>query len=531
MNGHLLFRIFYTTFFTILNIVLLALLLITPADAIRQALNNDQLYNVFVIAGCYLLTVLLAILIYASRLYTNKSVLQGIPKTWIPIEKGEVSKSVRKMIEAGLRRSAAIAWDSRPRIAPQPTTIVNEPDARDVVVRMAEAEPDTAKKGKKRDRILLQKQIIDTDKDEHTVAIPPHLPVWGDIAHNGWSSPTSPDLPNLQYTTVILELPHLIEARAVSMAPSDPESTTNPPMPHLRAVDLLQRPAAMGLRDYIGHLTSIGALTSPTTDFLEGYEQARFAPQPLSEPEFRHLMAQFADLLRNIQPLNPVILASLDIDPPESDIDDDVSSTSTPRSRSLASVRTPSSRSGSEGTIRTAPSRRVGTGSSPTKRTEFSTAPATPRSRKSKKSQNKPVVSRSSSMNSFAQSRRPYDGSSAGSSESLRSESGGSVIRLSSTNESGELPYTLTIPGADRCVHFYCFLARSWRVDTIGLEFGWDSLMSNDNVEFISFPTLRRYKALCLLSCTAGSSRRGDDGLVEGSEVRFCEDCFCWYFS
>lgn len=448
MNGRLLFRIFYTTFFTILNIVLLALLLITPADAIRQALNNDQLYNVFVIAGCYLLTVLLAILIYASRLYTNKSVLQGIPKTWIPIEKGEVSKSVRKMIEASLRRSAAIAWDSRPRIASQPTIIVNEPDSRDAVARIPESEPDMVEKGKGRDRTFLRKHITHTEKDELIVAIPPHQPVWGDIAHNGWSSPTSPDLPNLQYTTVILELPHLIEARAVSMAPSDPESTTNPPMPDLRAVDALQRPSAMGLRDYIGHLISIGVFTSPKTDFLAAYEQARFAPQPLSEPEFRHLMAQFADLLRDIQPLNPAILASLDVDHPESDIDDDVSSTSTPRSRSLASVHTPSSRSGSEGTIRTAPFRQVGTGSSPTKRPEFSTAPATPRSRKSKKSQNKPAVSRSSSMNSFAQSRRPYDEISAGSSESLTSESGGSVIRLSSTNENGELPYTLMIPGA-----------------------------------------------------------------------------------
>ena len=453
MNGRLLFRIFYTTFFTVLNIVLLALLLITPADAIRQALNNDQLYNVFVIAGCYLLTVLLAILIYASRLYTNKSVLQGIPKTWIPIEKGEVSKSVRKMIVASLSRSVAIAWDSRPRIASQPTTIVCEPDTRDAVVRIHEAEPEPVEKDKKRERSFLHKHRADTEKDERTVAIPPYQPVWGEISHNGWSSPTSPDLPNLQYTTVILELPHLIEARAVSMAPPDPESTSNPPMPDLRAVDVLQRPAAMGLRDYITQLTSIGIFTLPTTDFLTIYEQARFSPQPLSEPEFRHLMAQFAELLRNIHPLSPAILASLDIDPPESDIDDEMSSTSTPRSRSLASAHTPSSRSGSEGTIgtiRTAPSRRpeTGTGTSPTKRQEFSTAPATPRSRKSKGSQKQPTLAKSPSLNSFAQSRRPYDGSSAGSSESLRSSSQGSVIRLSSTNESGQLPYTLTIPEA-----------------------------------------------------------------------------------
>jgi hypothetical protein len=435
-HGPLLFRIFYNFFFAALYLVVIVLLLITPGDTIWQVHNNyntiNQVRYYIVIGGCYVATASLAGIIYFSRVYTNKQVLKDIPKTWIPIEKGEVSKKTREMIEAGLRRSAAIAWDSRPRATSQPITIVNEPDTKDDVVEIAEAAP---VKAEKHGRSFLHRHRMDTEKDEHVVAIPPPIPVWGEISHNGWSSPTSSDLPNLQYTTVILELPHLIEARAVSMAPHDPESTSNPPMPDLRAVDLLQRPAAMGLRDYIGHLTTIGVFTSPTASFLAAYEQARFAPQPLSEPEFRNLMALFADLLRSIQPLSPTILASLDIAPPESDIDDDVSSTSTPRSRSLASAHTPSSRSGSEGTIRTAPSRRV------------PTAPATPRSRKSKISQKRPVVSRTPSMNSFAQSRRPYNGSSGGSSESLRSESQGSVIRLSNTNESGQLPYTLTIPG------------------------------------------------------------------------------------
>lgn len=449
MDDHPLFRIFYKTFFFILYLCLGVLLIITPGDVIKQVQSNNNTINqiryYIVIGGTYGLTVAFAIGIYANRYLSNRSALKDIPKTWIPIEKGEVSKKTRKMIEASLRRSAAIAWDSRPRASSQPTTTVNEPDTRDDIVRIPEAEPESVEKGKKMDRSFLHRHRTDTEKDEQVVAIPPYEPVWGEILHNGWSPPTSPDLPNLQYTTVILELPHLIEARAVSMAPPDAESTTNPPMPDLRAVDVLQRPAAMGLRDYIGHLTSVGVFTSLTTDFLAAYEQARFAPQPLTESEFRNLMALFADLLRNIQPLNPAILASLDIDPPESDIDDDVSSTSTPRSRSIASAHTPRSRSGSEGTIRTAPSRRVGTDGSPTKRPDFSTAPATP---KSKKSQKRPVVSRSTSMNSFAQSRRPYNGSSGDSSESLPSSSQGSVIRLSNTNESGQLPYTLTVPGA-----------------------------------------------------------------------------------
>jgi len=356
------------------------------------------------------------------------------------VEKGDVNKKVRRMIVASLNRSAAIAWDSRPRIPTEPVTVVSEPEIRDQVAKLVEPKLEK-KKGGSREKARSQ-----LEKDEQTVTIPPHVPVWGEIAHDGWSSPTSPDLPDLQYITVILELPHLIEARAVSFAPLDSESTSEPPMPDIRAVELLQRPAAMGLRDYISHLTSVGVITSPSiaTEFLASYEYARFSARPLSETQFRDLMKQFAEVLRSMSPLTPAILASLDIDPPESDIDDDVSSTSTPttaRSRSLASSRSAASRDSSEGTIRTAPSRNPGANGSPKKKGErFSTAPATPKNKKR-------VVSRSPSLNSFAQSRRPYNGSSGDSGESLRSTSQSSVIRLSKTNE-GKLPYVLDIPGA-----------------------------------------------------------------------------------
>jgi hypothetical protein len=437
MNHHLLFRFFYISFFTILIIALLGLLLIPPADAIRQALDNNQNYNAYVIGIGYAATVVFGILIYFTRLWTNRTVLAQIPKTWIPVEKGEVTKDVRKMIVASLARSAAIAWDSRPRVAPEPATIVSEPHARDTIAKAPEPESE-----EKEGRGFLRKHLAQPEKEEPTVAIPPPSPVWGDIAHNGWASPASADLPNLQYTTVILELPHLIEARAVSLAPPDPESTTEPPLPDIRAVDLLQRPASMGLRDYLDHLMTIGVLTSPptATDFLSAYEYARFGARPLNEEQFRDLMKQFAEVLRTMSALSPAVLSNLDIEE-ESDIDDDASSSSTPvtpRSRSLASSHSVSSRSGSEGTIRTAPSRRVGTVAS-TRRSEFTTAPATPRSRKR-------VVSRSSSMNSFAQSRRPYNVDSGSSGSSLRSTS--SVIKLRRTNEDGELPYTLNIPGA-----------------------------------------------------------------------------------
>lgn len=429
MNRHTLFRWWYGGIFFLLNLGLLVLLVITPGDAIRQALSNDQLYNVFVIAGCYLLTVVLAFLIYFARLYTNKSVLKAIPKNWIPIEKGEVNDKVRKIIIAQLSRSAAIAWDSRPRIPQQPATIVSEPENKDPVAVSAKDEPEVDEKHG------LFHWSHPTEKNEQTVTIPPPRPVWGDILHNGWSSPTSPDLPSLQYTTVILELPHLIEARAVSLAPPDPQSISEPPLPDVRAVEVLQRPAAMGLRDYISRLSSIGIMKDPSiaAEFLTNYEFARFSGKPLTEQQFRDLMGHFADLLRNMGPLSPAILASLGIDPPESDIDDESSTSTpvTPRSRSLASSGAVS-RGGSRGTIRTTPSKRP---------QEFSTAPATPRSRKQ-------VISRSPSSNTFAQSRHPYNVGNGSSSESLRSTSDSSVIRLSKSNLESDLPYTLTIPEA-----------------------------------------------------------------------------------
>jgi hypothetical protein len=437
------FHIFYNSSYWLLGLVLFCLVLVTPADTIRQAIRNHQLYNVFVIAGAYVLTLFLAMIIWATRIWTTRSVLAAIPKTWIPVEKDDVTKNVRKMIVGSLSSSAVIAWDARPRVqssppAPVPEVVADEKVA-DPVTR-----PSTSNTQK--ERALLYKRRASTEKGEgnHVIDIPSNKPVWGEIAHRGWSSPASPDLPNLQYTSVILELPHLIEARAVSVAPRDPESAAEQPLPDIRAVDLLQRPVSMGLRDYIGHLIGIGVITSQLTanEFLSVYEYARFSPRPLGEEEFRNLMKLFADLLRGIQSLSPAVLANLDIDPPESNIDDDASSKSTPRSRSQASdQRSVSIRSFSDGTIRTAFSRPPGTsGTGTTKRvSEFaSVATTTPKNYKR-------ILSTSNSVQSFSQTRRPYMGSSSGSSTSL-SSSQGSVIRLTPTNDAADLPYTLMIP-------------------------------------------------------------------------------------
>lgn len=412
----------YGSTFIFLYIIIGGLLFLTPLDAFIQARANRQLYNIFVVASCYGVTLFFGFLLFFTRLWTNNQILKAIPKTWIPIEKGDVSNKVRKMIVASLSRSAEIAWDSRPRIDQHATTTISTQDTLDEATMAA---------GNSRS----EREYDEKRSPEATIVIPP---VWGHISHKGWSSPTSADLPSLQYITVILELPHLIEAKAVSLAPPDPQSTSQPPMPDLRAVDVLQRPASMGLRDYISHLSGFGVISNPSiaASFLSAYEYARFSSNAISEIEFRDLMKQFAELLRSMEPLSPAIMMSLAIDDQESDIDDDAFSTSTsitPKSRSLASsLKSVSIHSGSEGTIRTAPSRRPGTDHTTPNRSRIGTAPVTPQSKR-------PGLSGARS-----QSRGLYTSSS--SSSSMRSMSQTSVIKLSRVQTGGLLPYEISIP-------------------------------------------------------------------------------------
>lgn len=440
MAGPILFRIFYSTSFTILNIILLALILITPADSIQQALLNNQAYYIFVIAGCYVLTLVLAILIYASRLYTTRSVLAAIPKTWIPVEKGDVTKKVRKMIADGLARSAVLAWHARPH----KTSDLNQ--SRDAIAAVPEsedkelplAEPQSQKDSRKFFK-WFRRNEDSSNRDELQIQMPLHIPAWDNIGHNGWSSPDSPDLPNLQYTVVILELPHLIEAKAVSLAPPDPDSTTTPPLPDLRGVELLQRPAPMGLRDYVSHLTSVGIFSqeAPIGSFLASYEKARFAFHPIPEIQFRHLMKLFAEILRSMIPLDPSLLESSDED---SDIDGDASSSTTPESigsHSPNPEHRTASPAGSEGTFDSKSPDPVTNRSR--SRTQPTFAPATPRSKRRDQ-----LTQRNASAESFSQTRRPY-AISQSSSSSLRSGSQGSVIKLSSSQDPDDLPYTLNV--------------------------------------------------------------------------------------
>ncbi|KAJ5762301.1 uncharacterized protein N7511_005683 [Penicillium nucicola] len=276
-------RFLNTTGFFFFALILFCLILLTPADAIYQCYETNRLTNIFFITGAYVITFFLAVLIYATRIYTNRNTLTSIPKAWIPVEKEDVNRSVRRLVKEGLARSAVIAYQAHPR---------------DVT-----ADEDNFQKHKE--------LLINFER-----------PPWGNVEHPGWSSPASPDLPDLPYRTVIQELPSLIEAKAVSLAPSDTFSPvahdpfgpsgdlTTHSLPDTRVVEVLQRPASMGLREYIRYLTSLGAIYPPElgAEFLALYEHARFSPRDLHEAEFRDLMHLFAEILRGMTTIAPPIL-------------------------------------------------------------------------------------------------------------------------------------------------------------------------------------------------------------------------------
>ena len=340
-----------------------------------------------------------------------------------------MGREVRK----GLARTFSISYESRPRD-----------------MRNEKAERDVEKKKPRLGRMVDGRQSLDTATSIE--------PSWGIISHPGWSSPSSPDLPNVHYEPVILELSHLIEAKAVSLAPSDPLSSYEPdinlnlnlsqeeaeaPVPDPVAVELLQRPASTGLRDYLSHLASVGMLDlGPlTSDFLFWYERARYSGEELDEGEFRALMGAFAEILRGMRPLDVGIVDEARAEMEEAAISSDdgsgddagspdaesVNTTETVQrtpqpetysaSSSSSSYASTGSRSGSQGTIQTAPSRPVAT--------------RNPSSR-SRRSVHQP------SLNSLRQWRT--DTSSSG----YSAKSGaGSVIRLKEAKGPLDLPYAI----------------------------------------------------------------------------------------
>lgn len=288
-----LFRIFYTTLYTLLALILLVLLIIPPADAIRQALTNRQLYNVFVISTVYFLTALLALLFYASRLYTTRTILASIPKPYLPLTPADLPPKVHTLIRDALRRSAVVAWNARPHTPATNTAAVDIGLA--CPLPSATIEPTSRRLAQHTHRLLRRRRRRHREAEAADAALMPTAdPVWGPIAHAGWSPPTSPDLPNLHYAPVIAELPHLIEAKAVAISGAT-----------VASLALLPRPAHAGLREYVVVLLELGVLDGgvPWREFVGGYEEARFSGRAVGEGEFRGLMGLFAEVLRGVRPL------------------------------------------------------------------------------------------------------------------------------------------------------------------------------------------------------------------------------------
>ncbi|KAJ4360555.1 uncharacterized protein N0V89_001120 [Didymosphaeria variabile] len=422
-----LFRIWYSTTYTVIFGILLVLLAVTPAETVYQSIRSDELQKIFVIGGVYLLTVLIILLIYSTRLYTNRSVLQAIPKPYIPIEDGEVGKLVRRMIVKKLRRSAVVAWDSMPRDARGEAGDEDRHGTASVHHKRRHAFPATV------------------------IPVNPDLPPWGHVSHPGWASPASPDLPNLQYNNVVNELPNLIEAKAVSLAPPDPaledralRIQDTPMLPDAQIVALLQRPRTMGLRDYLARLSSFGLLNPPSLGprFLSLYEYARFSTKCLTEVEFRGIMAVFTEILNGMTELNPAVMdeaRAASSDAETRSLAPTVSSyTSHTSSRTGLPYRTPmvDNRSefsfdenpspGSPQTVQTAPSMI---------RTMSGGAFAQPRTPSIRS-----AVSDEGSVRRRTVQRSPSTLLPNSSTSSLRS-AGSVVVRLNPSPEAGDLPY------------------------------------------------------------------------------------------
>jgi hypothetical protein len=331
------------------------LTLVIPADIIYQSVRSTNaptnIPNVFIIAGAYLLTIVISLFIWASRIYTNRVVLKEIPKAYIPVDKGEVPRKVHRMIVKQWERSAVVAWDSRPR------------DIREELAKAQEQDQTTLPKSVK------ARTVIQPDKANAA---------WGYISHPGWSSPASNDLPNLEYWRVFIELPNLIEAKAVSLAPPDPtylQMTTLSPsagsIPDARIVALLQRPSTCGLREYLERLTSFGLINPKELcdTFVSQYENARFSTSSLTESDFAALMATFSSLLTGMTGLDPAFLAPElgSSQPSTTSLTSSLNSTASQIHHRLSTFSSsgptrPSSRfthvrSSSTGTVRTAPSR------------------------------------------------------------------------------------------------------------------------------------------------------------------------------
>ncbi len=341
------------------------------------------------IAAAYFVTALLAVLIYASRIYTTRSVLGSIPRAWVPVEEGDVSKGVRSVVKSGLGRSAGVAWLSRPQVG----GCREGTNALTLAVEIEERKERRAVKQNGVKKLLRKLRKNDyanisaagsrrqsgEEQLERTITenralcdrakLCDHVGVWGVISHPGWSPPTSKDLPNLHYQPVIAELPHLIEAKVIELSGVTPQT-----------VAVLRRPINMGMREYLGVLGELGCFGASSINgdesedeleekldeeegedwrnWLEAYERARFSGDAVTEAEFRSLMSGFASLLSRVRGLDGQIGGESEEDDPsdwdEGEAESDKASLPSSQHSSLQSKKSQQSfQSHRDGSVRT----------------------------------------------------------------------------------------------------------------------------------------------------------------------------------
>jgi hypothetical protein len=411
------FQIWYSSAFLTVAFITWVGTLVSPADLIYSCIRIRNIPNGIAVGAIYVGTIIVAFFIWSSRIYTNRATLKEIPRSYIPVDKGEVPRKVHKMIKRQWDRSAIVAWDSRPR---------------DLTEELAELREVQVDEESERHGIHA---LLRSHAQKSTVISPDvALAAWGTISHPGWTSSDNVALPNLEYYRVFVELPNLIEAKAVSLAPPDPVflqadtlDSGIAPIPDARIVAFLQRPGTQGLREYLTHLGDLNVISPPDTAeiFLAQYERARFSTCPLSEQDFTNLMAAFSALLTGMTELDPAIIEmELDGSSSGSSLRSFTTSTESLPQRQLnrlSALSGPSSRftharTGSTGTVQTAPSR-------------------------AKTPQPLQHMPSSSSLGSVVRTR--YDDvpamRSSWSNPSLRSN--GSIIRLNHSPAPGEEPY------------------------------------------------------------------------------------------
>lgn len=493
-----IFHYIYNTVYFVLCLICAVLILVTPGDAIRQTYFDTLQYtNIIIIAIAYLVTVLIVLFIYSLRLYVTRTVLASIPKSWVPISKGDgMKKTVRDMVAKDLGRSAAIAWAARPKVMEREHTERGRSSALEDVPeegtnRISFQEPVDEGKSARTSANWLRRKKSTTVENEMGISLPRTKPVWGKIEHPGWGSPDSVDLANIQYSAVMAELPNLIEAKVMSLAPPSPDAPRDTGLLDSEAVAVLQRVGNMGMRAYVSRLVDLGVLESSkdVARFLDVYEEARFSTKAIPVVMFRRLMHLFAELLRSAQPLDPAVLKTMrDMDDMYSesnrasgseergprrggshhpDIDDDAPQNTSPTTpaqsvRTYDSGRSPGASGSPSSRLALKGLGMAGWNSSGNAYRHYGTAPTTPKSKAGRSSRNQRLentasncsIKSGSSGNSFAQTRRPYVASSNSQKSSLRSGSqgsglsgvsGGSVIRLAGHDDDGDLPYVLRV--------------------------------------------------------------------------------------